>query len=152
MSKMKLTSPEFEGGQMIPEKYGYTKTNVNPPLKVDGVPEEAESLVLIMDDPDALEPAGKVWDHWVVWDIDPKIENIPEDWDLEGAKPGKTDYGETEYGGPNPPDGVHTYQFRLYALDTCPDLSGSPTKSELEEAMEGHILDQAKLEGNYAPQ
>lgn len=152
MGELKLTSPEFEDGQMIPEKYGYTRMNVNPPLKVDGVPEEAESLVLVMDDPDALEPAGKVWDHWVVWDIDPEIESIPEGWGLQGAKPGKTDYGETKYGGPNPPDGVHTYQFRLYALDTCLDLSESPTKSEIEGAMEGHILDQAKLEGNYAPQ
>ncbi len=149
---MKLTSPEFKNGEMMPEKFGYTKENVNPPLKLDGVPEEAESLVLIMDDPDAMEPAGKVWDHWVVWNIDPDIREIPEGWDLEGGKSGKTDYGETKYGGPNPPDGVHTYQFRLYALDTRLDFPRPPTKAELEEEMESQVIDQAKLEGNYAPQ
>ncbi len=152
MGELKLTSPEFDNGEMMPEKYGYTMENVNPPLKIEGVPEDAESLVLIMDDPDALEPAGKIWDHWVVWNIDPEIQAIPEDWDLEGAKAGKTDYGETEYGGPNPPDGVHTYQFRLYALDTGLNFSQAPTKDELEDVMEEHVLDRAKLEGNYAPQ
>lgn len=149
---MKLTSPEFENGEMMPEKYGYTEENVNPPLKIEDVPEESESLILIMDDPDALEPAGKVWDHWVVWNINPDIREIPEGWDMEGGKGGKTDYGETEYGGPNPPDGIHTYQFRLYALDTRLDFSKAPTKADLEEEMQGHVLEQAKLEGNYAPQ
>jgi len=148
---MKLISSEFDNGQMMPEKYGYTKENVNPPLSFVDVPEEAKSLVLIMDDPDAMEPAGKVWDHWVVWAIDPDLGEIPEDWDLGSAKGGKTDYGETEYGGPNPPDGVHTYQFRLYALDKELEFSEPPTKAELEEAMEGHVLARAKLEGNYAP-
>ncbi|MFB6290307.1 MAG: YbhB/YbcL family Raf kinase inhibitor-like protein [Candidatus Bipolaricaulia bacterium] len=149
---MKLTSPEFGDGEMMPEKYGYTKENVNPPLNIEGVPEEAESLVLIMDDPDALDPAGKVWDHWVVWNMDPDIREIPEDWDIEGGKEGKTDYGETKYGGPNPPDGVHTYQFRVYALDTRLDFSQPPTKDELEAEMNEHVLARAKLEGNYAPQ
>jgi len=148
---MKLISSEFDNGQMMPEKYGYTEENVNPPLSFADVPEEAESLVLIMDDPDALEPAGKVWDHWVVWAIDPDLGEIPEDWDLGRAKGGKTDYGETEYGGPNPPDGVHTYQFRLYALAKELEFSEPPTKAELEEAMEGHVLARAKLEGNFAP-
>ena len=149
---MKITSSEFENGEMMPEKYGYTRENVNPPLKIEDVPEGAESLVLIMDDPDAMEPAGKVWDHWVVWNVDPGIEEIPEDWDMEGGQAGKTDYGETSYGGPNPPDGVHTYQFRVYALDTPLEFSDAPTKADLEEEMEGHVLDRAKLEGNYAPQ
>jgi len=148
---MKLISSEFDNGQMMPEKYGYTEENVNPPLSFVDVPEEAKSLVLIMDDPDALEPAGKVWDHWVVWAIDPDLREIPEDWDLGSAQGGKTDYGETEYGGPNPPDGVHTYQFRLYALDKELEFSEPPTKAELEEDMEGHVLARAKLEGNYAP-
>ncbi len=152
MGEMRLTSSEFDNGQMMPEKYGYTRQNVNPPLKIEGVPEDAESLVLIMDDPDALEPAGKVWDHWVVWDMDPEIREIPEDWDIVDAREGRTDYGETEYGGPNPPDGVHTYQFRLYALDTSLNFSQPPSKAELEEKMEDHVLDRAKLEGNYAPQ
>ena len=148
---MKLSSLEFENGEMIPEKYGYTEENVNPPLKIEDVPGKAESLILIMDDPDAMEPAGKVWDHWVVWNMDPGIREIPEGWDMKEAKAGKTDYGETKYGGPNPPDGVHTYQFRVYALDVKLDYSGTPTKADLEKKMESHVLDRAKLEGNYAP-
>ena len=149
---MEITSTAFKNGEMMPEKYGYTRDNVNPPLAIEDVPDGTESLVLIMDDPDALEPAGKVWDHWVVWNIDPDLREIPEDWDVSEGEEGKTDYGETRYGGPNPPDGVHTYQFRIYALDTELSLSGTPTKADLEEAMEGHVLDRAKLEGNYAPQ
>ena len=105
-----------------------------------------------MDDPDALEPAGKVWDHWVVWGIDPGIATIPEGWSMEGASGGKTDYGETRYGGPNPPDGVHTYEFRLYALDAELDFSEPPSKDDLEEAMEGHVVAKARLDGKYAPQ
>ena len=149
---MEITSTAFKNGEMMPEKYGYTRDNVNPPLAIEDVPDGTESLVLIMDDPDALEPAGKVWDHWVVWNIDPDLREIPEDWGVSEGEEGKTDYGETRYGGPNPPDGVHTYQFRIYALDTELSLSGTPTKADLEEAMEGHVLDRAKLEGNYAPQ
>ena len=149
---MEVTSTAFKNGEMMPEKYGYTKDNVNPPLAIEDVPDGTESLVLIMDDPDALEPAGKVWDHWVVWNIDPELREIPENWDVSEGKEGKTDYDETRYGGPNPPDGVHTYQFRIYALDTKLNPSGTPTKADLEEAMEEHVLEQAKLEGNYAPQ
>lgn len=151
MSNLKLSSPKFEQGQMMPRKYGYTKQNVNPPLKIEDVPAETKSLVLIMDDPDAMKPAGKVWDHWVVWNVDPSKRDIAEGWKPQKAKQGKTDYGETKYGGPNPPDGVHTYQFKLYALDTTLDFSRPPTKSQLEKAMEGHILDQTKLEGKYGP-
>ena len=149
---MKLTSSAFEDGGMIPAKYGYTEENVNPPLEIEDVPDGAESLILIMDDPDALKPAGKVWDHWVVWNMNPDVRKIPEGWDIQQGEEGRTDYDETKYGGPNPPDGVHTYQFRLYALDSRLDFSGAPTKAELEEEMEGHVLGRAKLEGNYAPQ
>lgn len=148
---LQLKSSAFTNDEMMPEKYGYTKKNINPPLSIEGIPEGTQSMVLIMDDPDAMEPAGKVWDHWVVWDLDPETTEIPEDWNVENAKEGKTDYGETKYGGPNPPDGVHTYQFRLYALDTELDFSKPPTKSDLEAAMKGHILDSAQLNGRYAP-
>jgi len=148
---LQLKSSAFTNDEMMPEKYGYTKENVNPLLNIEGVPEGTQSMVLIMDDPDAMEPAGKVWDHWVVWDIDPDTTEIPEDWNPENAKEGKTDYGETEYGGPNPPDGVHTYQFKLYALDTELDFSQPPTKDQLETAMEDHVLETALLNGRYAP-
>lgn len=151
MSELKLTSSAFGDGELMPEKYGYTARNVNPPLEIDGVNPGTKSLVLIMDDPDALEPAGKVWDHWIVWNMEPSVKEIPEDWEVSDPREGLTDYGEACYGGPNPPDGVHTYVFKLYALDTKLDFNEPPTKDDLEDAMDGHILEETRLEGQYAP-
>ena len=148
---IKLSSPAFSNGDPIPEQYGYTRQNINPPLVIDGVPETARSLVLIMDDPDAREPAGKIWDHWLIWNIEPATGKIPEDWDGDGATEGNNDYGESGYGGPNPPDGKHTYYFKLYALDTELDLSTGASKDQLAAAMDGHILEQAELTGTFAP-
>lgn len=147
---MTLTSPAFNDGERMPDKYGYTQQNMNPPLQIDGVPDTAESLVLIMDDPDAMEPAGKIWDHWVAYNIDPSTTNIPEDTSV-GVE-GQTDFGEPGYGGPNPPDAEHTYVFKLYALDTELDLQPGATKEEVEKAMEGHVLMQAELTGTFAPE
>ena len=148
---LELRSPAFEHGEPIPDKYGYTEANVNPPLEIDGIPVAAESLALIVDDPDAMKPAGKIWDHWVVWNIDPDREQIPEAWNPTAAIEGTTDYGETGYGGPNPPDREHTYRFRLVALDRTLDLEPGARKGDLEATMEGHVLDEALLEGTYAP-
>lgn len=146
---MKLSSPEFSDGEHMPEKVGYKKQNVNPALHIQDVPEEAESLVLLMDDPDAMKPAGKVWDHWTVWNIDPERERIDEG-NTPGVE-GENDYGEKGYGGPHPPDGTHTYRFRLYALDKKLDLTENSKKDDVEEAMKGHILEEAELEGKYDP-
>lgn len=151
MTSLTLTSPTFENGEEIPDRYGYTAANINPPLTVDGVPSEAKSLVLIVDDPDAKEPAGKIWDHWLVWDIDPDREKIPEDFAADEATEGQNDYGEAGYGGPNPPDREHTYRFRLYALDSTVGLSAAATKDDLVDAMTGHVVEKARLEGTYAP-
>ncbi|MCU4751383.1 YbhB/YbcL family Raf kinase inhibitor-like protein [Halobacteria archaeon AArc-curdl1] len=151
MTAIELTSPAFANGDPIPDKYGYTAENVNPPLEIDGVPDETESLALAMDDPDAVEPAGKIWDHWVVWNIDPTTSTIPEDWDASGAVQGRNDYGEQGYGGPNPPDREHTYRFRLFALDQRLDLGTDTTKGQLESAMDGKVIAETQLEGTYAP-
>jgi len=150
---MELSSPAFRDGDPIPRKYGYTADNVNPPLELSSSPAEAESLALVVDDPDALEPAGKVWRHWLVWNIDPTRKRIPEDWstDTAAAVEGENDYGETAYGGPNPPDGEHTYRFRLFALDAELDVPAGSTLDDLERAMEGHVLEEAVYEGTYAP-
>ena len=148
---MDLTSPAFADGAPIPRSHGYEADNVNPPLAIEGVPADTESLALVMDDPDAVEPAGKVWDHWVVWNVDPGIGEIPEGWSVAGAVEGQNDYGEPGYGGPNPPDREHTYRFRLYALDTELDLSAGATKDDLLAAIEGHVLAEAQLDGTYAP-
>lgn len=151
MTALQLTSPAFADGEPIPDTYGYTAENVNPPLAIDGVPEETTSLALVMDDPDAVEPAGKVWDHWVVWNIDPATSTIPEDWDVAGAVEGRNDYGERGYGGPNPPDRRHTYRFRLFALDRHLDLGTDATTDDLESAMAGAVVAETQLDGTYAP-
>ena len=146
MGSLKLTSSAFEDGGEIPRECGYKNGNEKPPLTINGIPEGTKSLALIMDDPDAMEPAGKVWVHWVVWNIDPtttELENLTEE--------GMTDFGEVGYGGPAPPDKTHTYVFKLYALDTELDLPQKSTKADLEKAMEGHIIEQATLTGTYAP-
>lgn len=144
---MKLTSPEFKGEGELPEKAGYMTENTNPELAIEEVPEEASSLVLIMDDPDALEPAGKIWVHWVMYDIDPSTTEIGSG-ESPGAE-GLTDFREKGYNGPNPPDGEHTYVFKLYALDEELGLKEGKDKEEVEDAMEGHIIEKAELKGRY---
>ncbi|MEF8850856.1 MAG: YbhB/YbcL family Raf kinase inhibitor-like protein [Haloarculaceae archaeon] len=153
MADLTLTSPAFEDGGTIPDRYGYTAANVNPPLEISGVPESARSLLLVVDDPDAREPAGKIWDHWVVWDIPGDVGSIPEDWDAAatGATEGENDYGETGWGGPNPPDREHTYRFLLYALDTTLGLGPGASKDDAYDAAEGNVVDKAHLEGRFAP-
>jgi hypothetical protein len=116
-------------------------------LTVSGIPEGTESLALIMDDPDAMEAVGKVWVHWVAWNMTPtntELENLDK---VEGM----TDFGEVGYGGPAPPDKRHTYVFKLYALDSKLVLTAESTKADVEKAIEGHIIDQAILTGTYVP-
>jgi len=151
MAPLQLTSPVFEDGEPIPREYGSTERNVNPPLEIDGVPDEADALALVVDDPDAVEPAGKVWDHWVVWNIDPRSETVPEDWDAAEAIEGQNDYGDDGYGGPNPPDREHSYRFRLYALNKQVTLDAGATKDDLLGEVADHVVDEATLEGTYAP-
>ena len=146
MGNLQLTSNAFSHGGEIPRKCGYKNGNEKPPLTINGVPEGTKSLALIMDDPDAMGAVGKVWVHWVVWNIDPtttELENLTEE--------GMTDFGEVGYGGPAPPDKRHTYIFKLYALDSKLDLPKGSTKSELENIMEDHIIEQTQLIGTYAP-
>ena len=153
---MRLTSDAFSDGNEIPRKCGYKNGNISPSLTFSGSPTEAKSLVLIMDDPDAMGAVGKVWVHWVIWNISPgalkefQYENsqTPE---IMLSDKGMTDFGEVGYGGPAPPDKRHTYVFKLYALDSWLDLPEGSTKSELEKAMEGHIIEQTQLTGTYAP-
>lgn len=151
MTEFHLSSPAFADGAPIPDQYGYTERDVNPPLEIAGIPDGTASLALVMDDSDAVEPAGKIWDHWVVWNIDPGRTTIPEGWDAPGATEGQNDYGGHGYGGPNPPDREHTYRFRVYAPDTSLDMDASSTKADLEDAIDGHVLAETVLEGTYAP-
>ena len=102
-----------------------------------------------MDDPDAMEPAGKVWVHWVAWNIEPTTTEL-ENLTTEGMTEGMTDFGEAGYGGPAPPDKRHTYVVKLYALDCYLDADNE-TKAEVVDDMEGHIIEQTQLTGTYAP-
>ncbi len=148
---MILESSEFKDGSEIPRRYGYKSENVNPPLSIKDVPENTKTLALIIDDPDAMEPAGKVWDHWVVWNIPSDTENIKEGASPKGAVEGKNDYGKLGYGGPNPPDKEHTYIFELYALDSELEIPKGSTKDDLKRAMKGHVIEKTVLKGTYAP-
>ena len=153
MGNLKLTSSDFEDGGEIPRECGYKNGNKVPPLTISGIPEGTKSLALVMDDPDAMGAVGKVWVHWIVWDMDPINGEIRENLGdiLSIAVEGITDFGEMGYGGPAPPDKRHTYVFKLYALDCELDLSNESTKADVEKAIEGHIIEQATLTGTYAP-
>jgi len=149
---MKLESLSFKNGETIPKKFGYKNGNVSPSLIISEVPESAKSLVLIMDDPDAMGAVGKVWVHWVLWNIPIEIKKIDENSIPENSIEGETDFGEIGYGGPAPPDKEHTYIFKLYALDIILNLSNASTKKDVQNSMKDHIIDEAKLTGKYAPQ
>ncbi len=138
----------FRDKEFIPEKYSCDGEGINPLLEIRNVPEGAKSLALLMDDPDS--PSG-VWDHWVVWNIDPKSQYIPEGGLPEGARVGKNTRGKQAYFPPCPMTGnrPHRYFFKLYALDVILDLPDSSTKKEVETAMAGHILEQTSLIGMY---
>ena len=139
---MELISSDFQEGNEIPKKFGYKHENEQPNVEFNSIPDETKTLAIIMDDPDAMKAVGKVWVHWLTYhdvaNSNSKIE-------------GKTDFGEIGYGGPAPPDGRHTYIFKGYALDTSLNLTEGYSKQELEDAMKGHIIAEAKLTGTFAP-
>ncbi len=143
---MRLSSPAFENGGSIPSVHTCDGRDTSPPLRIADVPQEAQALALVMDDPDA---PGGTFDHWLVWNIPPETTEIPEGQEPQGVQ-GRTDFGKMGYGGPCPPSGTHTYRFRLYALDAELDLREGANKRRLQAAMEGHVLSEALLEGNYS--
>lgn len=146
INNMKLASSAFSHNQKIPSLYTCDGQNINPPLTISEVPRYAQSLVLIVDDPDA--PAG-TWTHWTVWNIDPAVGELSEGSLPDGATEGTTDFGKVGFGGPCPPSGTHRYFFRLYALDTTLSLQASASLQDLLRLMKGHILEKAELVGLY---
>ena len=144
---MKITSSAFSEGGTIPDKYAKADQNVNPPLRIEGAPAEAKSLLLIMDDPDA--PVG-LFTHWLVWNVDPKTTEIAENSVPKGAVQGTNDYPNLGYGGPQPPSGTHRYYFKIYALDRTLDLKPGAKRKEVDAAMRGHVIAQAELMGRYS--
>jgi hypothetical protein len=145
--KMTISSTAFENGGNIPEQYTCDGSDINPRLEIANVPLGTKSLVLIFDDPDAV---GEVWDHWLVWNIPPTIDSIGLRSVPRGANVGMNDFGEFGYSGPCPPSGQHRYMFRLYALDKELELASSANRSQLEEAMEAHIISKAGVMGRYS--
>jgi len=140
---LRITSSAFTANQSIPSIYTCEGEDFNPPIDIEGIPEEAHSLVLIVDDPDA---PGKTWVHWLVWNI-PITHHIKENH-VPGEQ-GLNDFKRVQWGGPCPPSGTHRYYFKVYALDTLLQLSPKTTKSELERAMGNHILAFGELVGLY---
>jgi Raf kinase inhibitor-like YbhB/YbcL family protein len=144
---MKITSSAFKEGGMIPDKYSKDGQNVNPPLRIEGAPADAKSLLLIMDDPDA--PVG-LFTHWLVWNIDVKTAEIAENSVPQGAVQGTNDYPNLGYGGPQPPSGTHRYYFKIFALDQPIELKSGAKRQEVDAAMRGHVIAQGELMGRYS--
>ncbi len=152
---LKITSPAFRHNGAIPARCTCDGQDVSPPLEWSGVPAGAKSLALVVDDPDAPDPAAPkmVWVHWVLCNLPPDADGL-----AEGVKPnqlphgtveGLNDWRRTGYGGPCPPIGRHRYFFKLYALDAALTGVKRPTKTDLEKAMHGHIVAETQLVGTY---
>jgi len=144
---MRITSDAFTDGAKIPEQYTMYGQNRIPPIHLEGIPDKARSLALILDDPDA--PAG-TFNHWLLFNMDPRTHDIKEDCVPVMATQGRNDFGEVEYGGPKPPSGEHRYFFRAFALDTVLPLARGVRRTDLEKEMQDHILDSATLMGKSA--
>lgn len=147
MKQMRILSPVFADHGTIPTEYTCDGEDISPPLIFENVPEDAQSLTLIVEDPDA---PGKTWVHWVVVNIDPTVTKVLEDSIPRDGMEAMTDFGHTGWGGPCPPSGPHKYLFKLYALDTTLDVTEDITRAEVEQAMERHIIEKAELVGIYS--
>lgn len=142
-NKFSISSTAFEHEGQIPAKYTCDGEGINPPIRIDHIPDDTQSLVLIVDDPDA--PKG-TFDHWIVWNIDP-ISHIDEN--SNPGLSGMNSAGKTGYHPPCPPSGSHRYYFHLYALSIWPDLDANANRKELEHVMNNHIVSEAVLMGRY---
>ena len=150
---MTITSPAFEHNGAMPVRYTCEGDDISPPLKWSGVPADTCSLVLIMDDPDAPDPAAPrmTWVHWLLYNLPATDGELPVAAATlpAGTLEGLNDWKRAGYGGPCPPIGRHRYFHKLYALDVVlPDL-GRPTKADVEKAMKGHVLAETQLIGTY---
>jgi Raf kinase inhibitor-like YbhB/YbcL family protein len=143
---LEISSSEFRHQEHIPNRYTCEGDGINPPLAIQNIPEKAKSIVLIMEDPDA---PGKIFDHWLVWNIPPK-ETIEED-SIPG-KVGKNSRGKTGYTAPCPPSGTHRYFFKMYALDALLHLEDGADKKTITEALGDHVLAYGELIGLYKKQ
>lgn len=146
-----IISSAFSDGELIPPQYTCDGSDISPQLEWDGIPEGTKEIALICDDPDA--PMG-TWVHWVLYNIPPGVNNLPEGVSAittlkNGAVQGTNDFHKIGYGGPCPPSGTHRYFFKLYALDAKLNLKPGKTKTDLLAIMEGHIIAEGQLMGKY---
>lgn len=146
MPRLKLTTEAFTEGGSIPSRFTCQGRETSPPLAIEGVPGEAKSLALIVDDPDA---PGGTWTHWLVWNIDPGTSRIWEGSVPRGAEQGMNSRQRQGYDAPCPPSGQHRYYFRIYALSQRLTLPPKSARADLERAMEGKVLAQGELMGVY---
>ncbi len=148
----KLTSSGFTSGAEIPKQYTCKGTDVSPALEWSGAPEHTAGFALIMDDPDA--PAG-TWVHWVIWNVPPTAHSLPEGISKreqldDGGRQGSNSFGKIGYNGPCPPPGqTHRYFFRLYALDQRLNVQAGASRSQLDTAMQGHVLAHSEYMGTF---
>ncbi len=149
-----IRSTAFEDGGEIPTVYACEGEDISPPLTITGVPQGAKSMVLIMDDPDAPDPAAPkmVWVHWLVYNLPADTTSLPEVVANlpQGTEVGLNDWQRADYGSPCPPIGRHRYFFKLYALDTLLTNLKQPNKVALLRALQGHVMAAAELMGTYA--
>jgi len=142
---MKIESPAFDHHKPIPKKYTCDGDDISPPLVFSDIPKNCQSIVLIMDDPDA---PGGIFDHWIAWNIPPNRYVLNEGAEI--LNQGTNDFQQVLYRGPCPPKGnSHRYFFKMYALDTELYLPEGSTKVRIEGAIEGHVLSRAELIGTY---
>ncbi len=140
---MKLTSKEFGHNEPIPRRFTCQGDDISPELRISDIPQGTGSLALIVEDPDA---PGKTFDHWIAYDI--PVTDLIEEGSMPGTV-GINSFGKNGYGGPCPPSGTHRYFFKLYALDEILGLPEGLEKRDVQNAIEGHILEQAELIGLY---
>jgi Raf kinase inhibitor-like YbhB/YbcL family protein len=148
---MDLTSSAFAAGAAIPTRHTCEGEDIAPPLAWRDAPPGTRSYALIVDDPDAPDPAApqRTWVHWVLYDLPAGTLALPEGPLPAGVREGRNDWQRTGYGGPCPPVGRHRYFFKLYALDALLGDLGAASKADVEQAMQGHVLGQAELLGTY---
>jgi Raf kinase inhibitor-like YbhB/YbcL family protein len=148
-----ITSTSYQDGTEVPQKFTCQGGDASPQLAWSGLPAGTKSVAIIVDDPDAPDPAKpeRTWVHWVIYDIPATTQSFPEGLGAPptGARMGKNDWGKTTWGGPCPPIGRHRYFHKVFALDVVLGDLKEPTKAQLEAAMKGHILGQAQLVATY---
>lgn len=146
MNHLKISSPAFKNNEYIPSKYTCDGEDINPELIIENIPEDTQSMVLTVEDPDSQ---GKTWLHWALYNISPTTQRIFEDSIPPGAAECVSDFGSTGYGGPCPASGIHRYNFKLFALSSEVELTEDATLEEIYSTIKNYIIEETQLMGLY---